>query len=160
MLLVSFDTPWKHQKTRCFQGVSKETSGMIWVKCHRETTWLSPEDNLSFNQISTERRALTLSWRKPLSYRNQSSDLLCKSMDWFLYDNGLRHERVKQYYLVFLPLEIQRRLKQTKTYYKPSYSVWKETSHEPLKGAPTEKPILSVCTVDTACFDVFFYSMW
>ena len=22
-------------------------------------------------------------------------DLLCKSMDWFLYDNGLRHERAK-----------------------------------------------------------------
>ena len=22
-------------------------------------------------------------------------DLLRKSMDWFLYDNGLRHERVK-----------------------------------------------------------------
>ena len=38
---------------------------------------------------------LTLSWRRPLSYRNQSIDLLCKSMDWFLYDNGLRHDRVK-----------------------------------------------------------------
>ena len=38
---------------------------------------------------------LTLSWRRPLSYRNQSIDLLCKSMDWFLYDNGLRYERVK-----------------------------------------------------------------
>ena len=38
---------------------------------------------------------LTLSWRRPLSYRNQSIDLLCKSMDWFLYDNGLHHERVK-----------------------------------------------------------------
>ena len=37
---------------------------------------------------------LTLSWRKPLSYRNQAIELLCKSMDWFLYDNGLRHERV------------------------------------------------------------------
>ena len=37
----------------------------------------------------------TLSWRRPLSYRNQSIDLLCKSMDWFLYDNSLRHERVK-----------------------------------------------------------------
>ena len=36
---------------------------------------------------------LTLSWRKPL-YRNQSIDLLGKSMDWFLYDIGLRHERV------------------------------------------------------------------
>ena len=33
--------------------------------------------------------------RRPLSYRNQSIDLLCKSMDWFLYDNDLRHERVK-----------------------------------------------------------------
>ena len=29
-----------------------------------------------------------------LSYRNQSSDLLCKSMDWFHYDNGAHHERV------------------------------------------------------------------
>ena len=37
---------------------------------------------------------LTLSWRKPLSYRNQSIDLLCKSMDLLLYDNGPRHERV------------------------------------------------------------------
>ena len=37
---------------------------------------------------------LTLSWRRPLSYRNQSLDLLCKLMDWFLYDIGLCHERV------------------------------------------------------------------
>ena len=39
---------------------------------------------------------LTLSWRGPLSYRNQSIDLQSKSMDWFLYANGLRHERVKK----------------------------------------------------------------
>ena len=38
---------------------------------------------------------LTLSWRRPLSYRNQSIDLLWRSMDRFLYYNGLRHERVK-----------------------------------------------------------------
>ena len=31
---------------------------------------------------------LTLSWRRLLSYRNQTIDL-------FLYDNGLRQERVK-----------------------------------------------------------------
>ena len=37
----------------------------------------------------------TLSWRRPLSYRNQSIDLRSKSMDWFLCDNGLRHEMVK-----------------------------------------------------------------
>ena len=38
---------------------------------------------------------LTLSRRRSLSYRNQFIDLLCKSMDWFLLDNGLRFERVK-----------------------------------------------------------------
>ena len=38
---------------------------------------------------------LTLSWRGPLLYRNQSIDLQSKSMDWFLCDNGLHHERVK-----------------------------------------------------------------
>ena len=37
---------------------------------------------------------LTLCWRRPFSYRNQSIDLLRKSMGWFLCDNGLRHERV------------------------------------------------------------------
>ena len=39
---------------------------------------------------------LTLSWRRPLLYRNQSIDLQSKSMNWFLYDNSLRHERVKK----------------------------------------------------------------
>ena len=37
--------------------------------------------------------SLTLSWRGPLSYRNQSIDLQSKSMDWFLYDRKLHHER-------------------------------------------------------------------
>ena len=35
----------------------------------------------------------TVSWRRSLSYTNQSTDLLCKSMDWFVYDRGLCHER-------------------------------------------------------------------
>ena len=39
---------------------------------------------------------LILSWWRPLSYRNQPIDLFCKSMDWFLYDNSLCHERVKE----------------------------------------------------------------
>ena len=38
-----------------------------------------------------------LSWRRSLSYRNQFIDLLCKSMDWFLYDRDLLHERAKMY---------------------------------------------------------------
>ena len=42
------------------------------------------------------RFCLTLSRRRPLSYRNQSIDLRSKSMDWFLYDIGLRHEKVNR----------------------------------------------------------------
>ena len=41
--------------------------------------------------------SLTLSWRRPLSYRNKSTDLLFKSRDWFLHDRDLRHERVKSW---------------------------------------------------------------
>ena len=44
---------------------------------------------------SNAESCLTLSRRRPISHRNQSIDLLCKSMDWFLYDIGLRRERVK-----------------------------------------------------------------
>ena len=36
--------------------------------------------------------------------RNQSIDLPSKSMDWFLYDNGLRHKRVKM--LIDIPILI------------------------------------------------------
>ena len=42
---------------------------------------------------------LTRSWRSPLSYKNQTIDLGSKSIGWFLYDNGLRHERVKPRFL-------------------------------------------------------------
>ena len=46
--------------------------------------------------------SLTLSWRRPLSYGNQSINLRSKSMNWFLYDNGLRHERVNRFWLKLL----------------------------------------------------------
>ena len=51
--------------------------------------------NISIHRCSQHMLLLTLSWWKPLSYRNQSIDLLCKAMDWFLYDIVLRHERGK-----------------------------------------------------------------
>ena len=34
------------------------------------------------------------SYRKKICYKTALTDLLCKSMDWFLCDNSLRHERV------------------------------------------------------------------
>ena len=50
---------------------------------------------LSFISWLTVNSQLTLSWRRPISYRNQSIELQSKSMDWFLYHSGLRHERVR-----------------------------------------------------------------
>ena len=32
---------------------------------------------------------------RSLSYKNQSVDLQSKSMEWFLFDRGLCHERIK-----------------------------------------------------------------
>ena len=46
--------------------------------------------------------SLTLSRRSFLLYRNQSIDLACKSMDWFLYDKDYRHKRVKIFGQFFL----------------------------------------------------------
>ena len=42
-------------------------------------------------------RLLTLSWRRSLSYSNQSMDLQSKSgfWHWFLYDRDLRHKKLK-----------------------------------------------------------------
>ena len=45
--------------------------------------------------INSHSQTLTVSWWGSLSYRNQSIDLHCKSMDWFLHDRDLRHEWVK-----------------------------------------------------------------
>ena len=53
--------------------------------------------------------SLTLLWRRPLLYRNQSIDLQSKSMDYFLYDNGLRHERVKKVVFITNKCEAQDR---------------------------------------------------
>ena len=36
-------------------------------------------------------------WGKFLSYKNQSTELLCKSMGWFLYYGDLRHEVVNEF---------------------------------------------------------------
>ena len=41
-----------------------------------------------------------------LSYRNKSIDLIRKSMDWFLHDNGLSHERVNDNLLLSIDKKV------------------------------------------------------
>ena len=50
----------------------------------------------------------------------------------------------KQHFFVFLPLEMQKRLKQTKVYHTFCYFAWKETTHKPLKVASAKNLFSSV----------------
>ena len=50
---------------------------------------LEPAGRLSFS--------LTLAWQSPLSYGNQPIYLICKSIEWFLYNRDHRHGRLKRY---------------------------------------------------------------
>ena len=67
-----------------------------WLMLPFWTSWKRQKTKGTLKWKHWSELGLTLSWRKPLSYRNQFIDLQSKSMNWFLYDNGLRHERVKQ----------------------------------------------------------------
>ena len=59
-------------------------------------------------------------------------------------------------YFVFLPLEMQKRLKQTKVCHMFSYFIWKETTHKPLKVAAAKSLFASVYIIGTTCFDECF----
>ena len=59
-------------------------------------------------------------------------------------------------YFVFLPLEMQKRLKQTKVCHAFSYFVWKETTHKPLKVAAAKSLFSSVYVIGTTCLDDCF----
>ena len=58
---------------------------------------IGPNNRIMLNVNNNDNRTwarkwLTVSWRRSLSYRNQSTDLQSKPMDWFLYDKDLGHE--------------------------------------------------------------------
>ena len=61
----------------------------IWISWERKGLSLKKIKQIF---LEAESPTWTLSWRRSLSCRNQ-----CKSMDWFLYDRDLRHERVKKF---------------------------------------------------------------
>ena len=81
--------------------ISNKRSNKKLIKKLSKSQTNSPTDGTNFELVLKERMEqqdwtlLTLSRRRPLSYRSQSIDLLWKSMDWFLYDNGFCLERVK-----------------------------------------------------------------
>ena len=64
-------------------------------------------------------------------------------------------------YYVSLPVEMQKRLKETKVYPSFSYLVWKETTQKPLKEAATRNPFLQRVSYWWNLLRwIYFYSMW
>ena len=91
---------WIYPKTGAWHDDwNQEIQEIKWQReqCSVESTPFTHVILLRSNRVP-----LILSWWRPLSYRNQSTDLGSKSMDWFLYDNGLCHERVNYLMIFFI----------------------------------------------------------
>ena len=119
MQLISLFTLWKHQKTsgslmfsECKEREQLHEISYIWwflettmnrsgetKKTHKKIRgWnILIIERLSLGSGYNMLNDLTLSWRRSISYKNQSIDLQSKSMDWFVYERDLRHEIVKVY---------------------------------------------------------------
>ena len=59
-------------------------------------------------------------------------------------------------YVVFLPLEMRRKLKQTKGYHTFFQFVSKERTHKPFKAAASKTFFSSVYIIGRTCFDECF----
>ena len=103
---------------------------------------------------------LTLSWRRPLPYRNQSIDLHSKSVDWFLYDNGLRHERVKKDLHIFKNGGVERVLerKGTVSYWEGENGLWHFLIHihVPILIQTIVIEMLRQVSIMPGCYWIFF----
>ena len=96
----------EHFKNTCFEKQPQTAASESWwnlthypisKRLYNSQNWVFNRENvltvLKFmkHQNNQLKKAiiLTLSWWRSLSYVNQSIDLLCKLMDWCLYDRDL-----------------------------------------------------------------------
>ena len=67
---------------------------------------------------------------------------------------------INSIYFIFLPLEMQKRLKQSKVYHTFSYFVRKEMTHKPLKVAAAKFLFSSGYLIGTICLAECFLLIW
>ena len=75
-----------------FGDVTQEPDFSKTCSFHRK--WDHQHFHNCAKKVRINTLGLTFSWWRSRSYKNHSIDFLGKSMDWFLYDRHLRHERV------------------------------------------------------------------
>ena len=88
--LFSFSSRFSSIQKQYFSLVASTFNSLILnpVFIHSSTMTFAPKI------VNLIHLFLAFSWRRSLSCTNQSNNLLCKSMEWFLYDKDLRHESV------------------------------------------------------------------
>ena len=95
---------WKRQK-----GYEEIVSPFICCPVNREYSWEKSQIEKKLKQrkqIMFIKGVLNLSLRKSLLYRNQSTDLQNRSMDWFLCDSNLLHGSVNALLLACIHWDI------------------------------------------------------
>ena len=88
--LFSFSSRFSSIQKQYFSLVASTFNSLILnpIFIHSSTMTFAPKI------VNLIHLFLAFSWRRSLSCTNQSNNLLCKSMEWFLYDRDLRHESV------------------------------------------------------------------
>ena len=101
-----------------------------WKKSQIEKKEKQKKENYALQHVRTDSRCmwmktvLNLLWRRSLLYRNQSIDMQNKSMDWFLYDKSLWHERVNALLLACICWDIFLDFDKTIDIYASKYQRW------------------------------------
>ena len=111
----------------------------------KQIALLGRDKDIGQDRVALGSPFLTLSWRRPLSYRNQS-------IDWFVYDSGLRHERVELEVLssiLNINFEIRLSIQLTKFLYpnffnKEIRKAWSNKSKAFLISIVTKNPFLMI----------------
>ena len=80
--------------SKSFSNISSMHQGTVMRRLFYSSKSKENHSRILCMILTTMMSRLTLSRRRPLSYRNESIDLQSKSKDWFIYENGPRHERV------------------------------------------------------------------
>ena len=82
-------------KSSNISKIEKDTYNKYFKKSITKTYKKSNRTKVSKINIDAKKIATKLKVDDGGRYHTETTPLLCKSMDWFLYDIGLRHERVK-----------------------------------------------------------------
>ena len=129
---------------------------MFWKNCSRICVFLRSCEtiNKSYFCVRHKNRRKHNQHFKTADFHNKFTLLHIKS-NIFIWKTKFA-SLSSSIYFIFLPLEMQIRLEQTKICHAFSYFVWKEMNNKPLKVSAAKSRFSSVYVIGTTCFNKRF----